>query len=487
MKTSLLFLHPTFFFQESYHKDLFNSEIPLKTLQTSALLQKRGDISTDFLDLRYEKEISSLSSKKTLNLFEFKEKIIKLFEHIELTRFKTVAFFIDSSYQYLQTKIISEVIREEFPEISLLICTPHSFGNKNEFVNEYSNFDIIIIGEPESVINNHLSLHLLRKSKYKKTPILLKSPNNIDLDLLPFPDYDTYLSKYNSKNTFNFTIHISRGCPFNCSFCKIMRSKFRNFSYKKFMKRFERLQKIVLNYNENLPKIGFIDQSFNSALLSNKILRNIIKNKLYESFKFSCQTRIEIVAKHPDLLKLIKKARMVVGYGFETANKRLLHEMKKTNNPSNYIRDTIKILEFYKEINEPYCRINTLSGFPGENIKTFQQTIDFLEKNAFHKNIQIGPSLFINDPITSVYNNMAHYEKKYGTKFSKKWWTIQSDPLKKSVLPKPSKYYSKRQLVSDYKNKYIPLLTKFKFKTFRPLINWKKFFTEWEKELESEK
>ena len=36
---------------------------------------------------------------------------------------------------------------------------------------------------------------------------------------------------------------------------------------------------------------------------------------------------------------------MIVGYGFETANKDLLIEMHKTNNPTNYLENTIKIIE----------------------------------------------------------------------------------------------------------------------------------------------
>ncbi len=484
-KSNLLIIYPTFFFQDVYHKDLFYSELPLKSLQISALLKKKENISIDFLDLRFEEELSPLFSKNEIDFLKFKEKVIKVLEHNSIEKFENVSFFLDSSYQYLQTNYISEIFKEEFPKAKIIVGGQHPTAIASDFTNKGSNFNIVIVGEPESVMLDLIKSNYLNKAKNSKQPQIIESRNDFDLNLLPFPDYLSYLNKYNYKNKFNFTIHLSRGCPFNCSFCKIMRTNFRNFSFIQFIKRFEKLQRIVLKYNNKLPKIGFLDQSFNSAILSNKILKYIIKNNLQEIFKFTCQTRIEIVYNHKEILYFFKKAGMVAGFGFESANENLLIEMNKTRNPGNYFKKMKKILEFYKTITEPYCRINTLAGFPGENAQSFQDTINFLETYGFHENIQISPSLFINDPITPVYNNMSYFEEKYGTKFKKEWWNIQSDPLKNSVLPKPSKNYTKAQLIKDYKDQYIHLLTKFKLSPFEPLINWKNYFNKWEKALET--
>jgi len=480
--SNLFFIYPTFFFQDIHHRDLFYSELPLKALQVSSLLKKLGKISIDFLDLRYEKELSSLFSKNKINFLKFKNRLIKVLEYNSVEKFENIVFFLDSSYQFFQTKLISKIFKEEFPKARIIVCGQHPTAMSSDFIYKRSNFDIVIVGEPENVMLDLVKCNYLSKAKKNRPAQIIKSSNNFDLNLLPFPDYNTYLNKYSYKNKFTFTIQASIGCPFNCSFCKIMRTELRNFSFSKFIERLEKLLKIVLKFNYELPKIGFLDQSFNSAILSNKILKYIIENSLQENFKFTCQTRIEIVFKHKEILNLFKKARMIAGFGFESANKDLLLEMKKTRNPSNYLIKMKEILEFYKTINEPYCRINTLAGFPGENAQSFQETINFLKKYAFHENIQISPSLFVNDPITPVYNNMSYFEEKYGTKFEKNWWKIPSDPLLNSILPKPSKNYNKKQLIKDYKDQYIHLLTKFKLSPFEPLINWKNYFNKLEKE-----
>ncbi|TXT67041.1 MAG: hypothetical protein BAJALOKI1v1_200007 [Promethearchaeota archaeon] len=479
----ILFIIPTFFFQENYHKDLFYSELPIKTLQVSAILKKRAKISTDFLDLRFEKELLPTYSQIKVDLVNFEEKLIKLLEHNFIEQVETIFLIMDSSYQFLQTVLIANILKKKFPAIRLIVAGQHPTAMSVDFSGKRSEFDMIIVGEPESAISELINFNYFSKTKKLNHPSVIHSSNMYDLNKLPFPDYSAYLTKYDFRDFFHFTIHASRGCPFHCSFCKIMRTRFRNFSFTHFIKRFEQLQKIVLNSNPSLPKISFLDQSYNSAILGTKILHHIIENKLNEIFNFTCQTRIEIIAKHKELLELFQKARMVPGFGLESANKQLLLEMKKTRNPTNYLKKLKEILEFYKSISEPYCRINTLAGFPGEDSNTFDDTIRFLKNSAFHENIQISPSLFINDPICSVYDNMAYYEQTYGTIFQKEWWMIQSDPLKNAVLPKPSKNYSKLQLIDDYKEKYLPLLTEFRLSPFKPLVHWKTYHNKWKNDL----
>ena len=174
---------------------------------------------------------------------------------------------------------------------------------------------------------------------------------------------------------------------------------------------------------------------------------------------------------------------MVVGYGFESANKALLSEMNKTKNPAVYIDKMKKVLDFYKKISDPYCRINIIAGFPGENQKTLQETIAFLEKNAFHSNIQINPTIYINDPITYIYKNMDYYTKKYGSAFLWEWWKLSSDPLKNAVPLRSSHDYTRSQLLSDYLDGYKSLLNRFKYTDLTSLINWKRYYGHWTQKL----
>ena len=243
----------------------------------------------------------------------------------------------------------------------------------------------------------------------------------IDVNCLPFPDYELYLEQYPKEDTYKFEIYSSRGCPFQCAFCAT-NYDFRSYNFENFQVHFNKLIDLVEKTNKKHPKIGFADQSFNQIPINKKVLSYILKKELHDRVTFSCQSRVETVAKDINLLRTMRKCGMIVGYGFETANKNLLKEMHKTENPSQYIEMIKKILNMYKNISGPYCRLNIVAGFPGETEESFNETIDFINQNAIHENIQISPSLFSNYPNVHVYKNMDYYKGKYGSKFIKEWW-----------------------------------------------------------------
>ncbi|TFF99152.1 MAG: radical SAM protein [Promethearchaeota archaeon] len=479
----LLFIHPTFFYQEPYHKDLFYRDFPLKALELSAILKKNKKIKTHFLDLRFEKDLTKFFSKAKFNDQQFEKAFIKVLEKESIQDLQNVGIISTSSFEFLQIEKISKIIKNNFPKINIIVAGHHPSAVPNNFIEKSKNYDIIIEGKPEIAFLNLFTTSLLNKVKKRKKPFLIKPKDVFNLNDVPLPDYDTYLQKYKDKTELIFTISASEGCPFHCRFCKIPRTKFRNYSFVNFLERFENLQNLIMRWNYQNPKIGFLDQSFNSALLSNKILKYIIERKLQDQYRFSCQTRIEIVSNHKNLLSLFKKAKMVVGYGFESANKGILYEMRKTSNPTAYIKKMKEILEFYENISEPYCRLNIIAGFPGENNETFLDTIEFLETYALHPNVQINPTIYINDPNTYVYKNMDYYHKTFQSMFLKEWWKIDSDPLKNSIPLKSSKNYHRSQLVKDYVERYRNILVKFKYSSIPSLINWKKYFGNWSKNL----
>jgi len=481
-KSNLLFIIPGFFYIEDYQKLLYYNDIPLGTLQISSFLKKKARIETDIVDLRVESEINKDLEINAPNNDRFKENFLKLLERNNVQDYDNIGINCFTSFQYLYTDYISKILKEEFPNIGLIVGGYHPSAVPRDFNYNGAPYDFIIQGEAELPL-----IELFKSSKLKcrnspSNPQILSAKTTIDVDKLPFPDYDLYLRKYPFKDKFKFEIYNSRGCPYQCAFCA-KNYCFRSFSFKHFKKNFLRLCKLIEDYSSKSPKIGFTDQSFNTIAISEKILDYILKNEFNEKLTFSCQSRIESIAESPGIINKLKKCKMVVGYGFETANKDLLIEMHKTNKPTDYLENTIKILEKYNESNGTYCRLNVLVGFPGENKRTFDDSVDFIEKYALHENVQISPTLFENYPNAFVYNNMDYYENKFGTKFIKEWWKLPSNPLKNSIPLQSSKDYSLKEVLVDYVEKYTKILNVFKKQSFLELITWKKFYNKWIKQL----
>jgi radical SAM superfamily enzyme YgiQ (UPF0313 family) len=357
----------------------------------------------------------------------------------------------------------------------------HPTAVPKDFTFKGSPIDYIIRGEAENVlleIVRNKDKKMIKKSNRKPLRKVLTSKTSIDLNNLPFPDYDMYLRRYPFKNEFNFDFYMSRGCPYQCAFCAT-NYKFRCYNFGNFKRYFQRLCSIVEEFNSNSPKISFADQSFNRVGIKRKVLEYILKNKLDEKFTFSCQSRIETVENNKALIRLFRRCKMVIGFGFETASKEMLKIMHKTDDPTHYIKTMEMILQQYKNGGDQYCRINLLSGFPGESSGSFFDTISFIEENALHENIQLSPTLFSNYPNVYVYSNMKYYKKKYGTEFIKEWWKPRLNPFKSSVPEMASNTYHKKDLIYDYKENYFKILRGFKRSSFKDLFMWKSFYNKW--------
>ena len=479
---NLLFIIPGFSNIEKYQERLYNYNLPLGTLQISSFLKERFDLKTGIIDMRLEEENNKQSDINNIYIDSITESYLDILESNNIQEFQNVGINCYTSYQYQQTLIMANLIKKEYPDKKIIVGGYHPSSVIDDFNYKYSPFDYIVIDEAELSLYNLLKKPNLNKNT-NKTPIILNSTQLIDVNLLPPPDYELFLLKYPYKDRFNFDLYTSRGCPYQCNFCAL-NYPFRGFNFEKFKECFDKLRTIVSDYNKQNPKISFADQSFFDNSISKNILDYIIQNKFEEDYKFSCQSRIETVANNNEFLKKIQKTKMIVGFGFESANKELLVEMNKTNNSSFYIESMKKILEKYKTNNNVYCRINIVCGFPGEDDITFRDTIDFIYKYALHENIQISPSLFSCYPNTPVYKNMNYYITKFGAEFNKTWWKSYSNNLfKKSVLNKPSENYTLKNLIIDYKENYSKILNVFKYKNFSDLIIWKKFYNKWYKEL----
>ncbi len=485
IKPNFLFIVPNFFYIEEYQKLLYHNNLPLGTLQLSSFLKKHLNVNAQIIDMRLESErFPDLEVNKESNEEKTRKQIIKILEVNNIQDFPLIGLNCYTSYQYLSSKLIATVIKELFPQKKVVVGGYHPTAVPEDFSYLKSPFDFVIQGEAEVAVLNLIKSKYTKPTNSESKPIVICSEKVLENNDLPFPDYELYLKKYPFKNKFKFDFYSSRGCPFQCAFCAT-NYKFRSFTFESFKQNFDKLVSIVENFNEKNPKISFADQEFTSVSISEKILDYILKNNLQKSFSFSCQSRVESLNLKSNIIEKYKAARMVVGFGFESANKHLLKEMHKTANPTKFIEDMKKILKKYKELNDIYCRVNLLIGFPGENQNNFDETIQFVNTYAMHNNVQISPSLFSNYPNVHVYRNMAYYEKKFGSKFVKEWWKLHSNQFKSAVPIQSSKNYSIKDLLGNYLEKYLPILKTSKLNSLGDLIVWKQFYGKWFQDLQN--
>jgi len=235
--------------------------------------------------------------------------------------------------------------------------------------------DILIKGEPEEVINdvikninNKKQLKTIKGVCYKRH--ISKEKNIIkDLDKLPFPKRPNKNYYFNPlvKHEPCTTMLITRGCPFDCSFCTVPTLYGKTFRKRSVEKVIKEIKTII---NQGYKEIFFRDENLtlNKKYLTN-ICNEILKNKL--KFSWMCNSRVDTV--DLNLLKLMKQSGChLIKFGVESGNQKTLTKLKK----GTTIKQIKKTFNFCKQLN-----IDTLGHFmignPGETKKDILNTINF--------------------------------------------------------------------------------------------------------------
>lgn len=232
-----------------------------------------------------------------------------------------------SSHQALD---IAKKIKQINSNIKIVVGGWHPSLYSNDFRNN-SCVDHILIGEGE------IAFKKIVEDKIHKKII---RGNVKDIDSLPLPAYDLIdRSKYHLFNLKNLiSLESSRGCPFSCKFCCIR--KFYNNMYK--LKTIKKMIKEITEFDANT--IFFTDDNFTANVKRTKELCNAIIDHGLENKLYACQSRIDTLARNPELLKYMSEAGFIGMFlGIESLSNKSLEEMNKRMN-TDIIKKGIKLL-----------------------------------------------------------------------------------------------------------------------------------------------
>lgn len=284
--------------------------------------------------------------------------------------------------------------------------------------------DFSIYGDPEfaliEVVNNiekNKSLKNIKGLIYReKKKIIQNKPRELikNIDELPFPDRNLLdLGSYKRLpheliKEPNFDMIVSRGCPYNCSFClmKIVGGKIRR------QRSPERtIEEMKLLKEKGAKQIHFQDLTFTmDKSWTKRFCTLLIKEKL--KLIWTCQTRTDRV--DFKLLKLMRRAgcRSIL-YGVESFNQNSLNQINKKINKE----DVAKIIKLTKKL-KIEARCSMMIGLPGETKASVLQTIHFLNKlnPAF---VQFHTTMAF--PGTELYENANKYGRIVKNKIAKKF------------------------------------------------------------------
>ncbi len=282
---------------------------------------------------------------------------------------------------------LAEWIKKQF-KIPVVLGGVHATLNTNEAL-EYADYVVRNEGEQAflelvEALENKIIPDDIGGLSFKHGGEIYHNPRRpfiTDLDMLPFPNWKLIKGMFKAKetvlNTFIYPMQVTRGCPFNCTFCSVTPTfgkKLRHRSIESVMEEIKRNWKIsqyfIFFYDDNIVGNKRYFKDLLSALIDNELVP-----KAWHS-----QMRAD-VAEDDELIDLMNRTHCSAGtFGFESVNPDSLKEMKKGQ--------TLDSIEYCIEtMHEHDIFVNGffVFGFQNDSRETIQETIKF----ASEKNIDL--------------------------------------------------------------------------------------------------
>ncbi len=200
----------------------------------------------------------------------------------------------------------------------------------------------------------------------------------LDMDEIPLPAWDLmppnfYPMSPHAAFMKNFPVSpmmVSRGCPFDCTFCASFITKGRQVRYRSIDNVIEEIKLLISDYG--IKEIQFIDDNFT---LKRSYVRDLCQRIIDEKLEFSwcCPNGVRLDTLRPKMLGLMKQAGCYsLSVGIESGSQRVL-DFTKRDTAKRMIRSRVEM------INE--AGIDTVGffilGFPTETPIEMEETIQF--------------------------------------------------------------------------------------------------------------
>ena len=257
---------------------------------------------------------------------------------------------------------------------------------------------------------------------------------NIDMNVVPVPDYSSLEDNYYYKSVYNDTIPLvmSRGCPYRCSFCSVP-EYLPEYRYRTVDSMIEEIKGWVAKGK----KYFYCQDSIingNPPWLK-EFCEKIIENNL--DITFGGNMRLQAPMRDLETMRLYRRAgltKMVTG--FESASENVLRHMKKYTNTDGVREIFENVRQVNKEVRETYPPENKVElkfgmqliiGYLNESEMDFQKTLDFIEE--FHDvmdEITTCSAFLIHEPLRKRWLEEGQYlEYINGVNFTTEFNTPQ--------------------------------------------------------------
>jgi len=283
-----------------------------------------------------------------------------------------------SIYDVYQT---AKVAKNHDPGTLVVVGGAHVTFQDEDVLRDCPEIDVVVRGEGEFTayeilreISENRCYDRVQGSTTRVGTKIVRNPDRpyiTDLDSLPFPAYDLLnLPRYFPHGSRIAPMITSRGCPYQCIFCsssRITGKRWRGRSAENVVQEIELLQN-----RYGVRDVTFIDDLFT---FDYKRVEDIcsLMTKGVENIGWTCSSRADIMARHPEMADWLKTAGCHTLYiGAESGSQRILDRIKK----GIRLNQIISAVKRAKAVGLEVV-LSFILGIPGETHEDIHSTIDF--------------------------------------------------------------------------------------------------------------
>ena len=294
---------------------------------------------------------------------------------------------------------IAKRIKEQYPHIKILFggngIEVLDFGvlpNARYTTKKYRFVDIFSKGDGEITFVEILKSDMSKQSLAKIKGIIWRNDNdelihnipreNIDMDILPFPDYSSLEDNFYYKSIYQYNVPLvlSRGCPYRCTFCSVP----------EFIPvfRYRKLETVIAEIEYWIAK-GRVSFFCHDSIINGdprwlkEFCETIIEKGWPEmGFNFGGNMRLQTPMRDLETMRLYRRAGLLkMITGFESASASVLKHMKKypIEEGVREIFENVRTLN--KEFKYPMqFAMQLIIGYLNETEEDFQKTVNFIKE-----------------------------------------------------------------------------------------------------------
>ncbi len=359
----------------------------------------------------------------------------KVREYLEKQDYAILALSCWTSLSYQATMMTARIARELHPDRLIVVGGYHPTARPADFETPEDTIDYVVCGEGELALREIAEGFRSRKRPAHTT--VVKAPTFMPPDFVGhrWELLEQGVPQEQREPIGTLNIFLSRGCPFECTFCmeSLKDRRWRAFTPERA------IEEVRIAAERFHPvAIGMSDACFGLQRAWRKEFLARLGD-LAPDYWLLFQGRAEHL--DDEDIRLLARHRIEVQLGIESCSPEMLGIMNKTSDAARY-------LETFRRTSRKLSDAGILHGaniifnHPGETRATLGGTFAFMDEELDRRDTTLVwvAHNYMHFPGSEVDRNRAHYEERYGSRFlSPTWWTLEEDQYANAQRTIPSR------------------------------------------------